>query len=92
VTAEALVAGRHVVLPDCAANRPFLRYPNAHPYGDLEGAVKALNVALTTAPESPHAARRDFDWSTACQTLMNLWEGVGSMHKRNQLEAIGNSP
>lgn len=71
-TAEALVAGRHVVLPDCPGNQPFLTYPNAHFYRDVDGAVTAMRRALAETPESPAAARRDFDWPTACRTLAEV--------------------
>ncbi len=74
-TADALVAGRHVVLPDCPANEPFLRYPNAHGYRTPEEAVRAMQTALATQPEPPTAIRHDFDWQNACRTLRSLWEG-----------------
>jgi len=72
--ADALVAGRHAVLPRCPANQPFLGYPNVHAYDDLDGAVAALETALATPPEPPHAIRHDFDWRTACRTLAALWQ------------------
>lgn len=68
-TMEALVAGRHVVLPECAANDPFRDYPNVHFYSDADGAVTALRRALAVLPETPEKARREFDWMTACRTL-----------------------
>lgn len=71
-TADALVAGRHVVLPDCPGNRPFKAYPNAHFYEDLDGASAALEKAVTTLPEPPVVARRDFDWKSACDRLAIL--------------------
>ncbi|MDK3017294.1 hypothetical protein [Pseudodonghicola flavimaris] len=71
-TADALVAGRHVVLPECPGNLPFHAYPNAHFYTDMEGAVAALRRAIATDPEPPVAARRDFDWMEACRRLAGL--------------------
>ena len=84
-TAEALVAGRHVVLPDCPGNQPFLGYPNSHFYRDVDGAVAALRRALAAMPEPPAAARRDFDWPTACRTLAEVCgiEPVGAAHAAN---------
>ncbi len=71
-TAEALVAGRHVVLADCPANEPFRGYPNAHFFRDPAGAEAALRRALATPPEAPTAVRRDFDWDLACERLAGL--------------------
>lgn len=71
-TAEALVAGRHAVLPVCPANEPFRAYPNVHFYDSREGAVAALRRAVATLPEPPTAARRDFDWMNACRTVADL--------------------
>ena len=71
-TAEALVAGRHVVLPACPGNDPFLKYPNAHFYRDVDGAVAALRRALAELPVPPTEARQDFDWPTACRTLAGI--------------------
>ncbi|MEI2385484.1 hypothetical protein [Breoghania sp. JC706] len=71
-TADALVAGRHVVLPDCPGNLPFRAYPNAHFYDDPEGAAVALHKAMATLPEIPEKARRDFDWMRACGRLAEL--------------------
>ncbi|SHN09944.1 hypothetical protein SAMN05444272_4084 [Roseibium suaedae] len=71
-TADALVAGRHVVLPDCPGNLPFKAYPNAHFYDDLDGAVSALQSALQVLPEDPAAIRKDFDWMSACRRLAEL--------------------
>ena len=71
---EALVAGRHVVLPDCAANRPYLGYPNANAYRDTDGAIAALERALATPPEAPLAGRRDYDWHAACRSVLELLE------------------
>lgn len=71
-TADALVAGRHVILPDCPGNLPYKAYPNAHFYTELEGALEALEYALTTVPEPPIAAREDFDWMSACRRLVHL--------------------
>lgn len=71
-TADALVAGRHVVLPECPGNLPFHAYPNAHFYDDAAGAVAALRRAVAMDPEPPAAARRDFDWLEACRRLADL--------------------
>lgn len=71
-TADALVSGRHVVLPECPGNLPFHAYPNAHFYNDLDGAVAALRHAVASDPEPPAAARRDFDWMEACRKLAEL--------------------
>lgn len=71
-TADALVSGRHVVLPECPGNLPFHAYPNAHFYDDLDGAVAALRHAVASDPEPPVAARRDFDWMEACRKLAGL--------------------
>lgn len=76
-TADALVAGRHVVLADCPANEPFRPYPNAHFFSGPDGAVAALRQAMATPPEAPDRVRRDFDWPTACRTLAGLWERPG---------------
>ncbi|SDG35960.1 digalactosyldiacylglycerol synthase [Thalassobaculum litoreum DSM 18839] len=73
-TAEALVAGRHVVLYDCPANEPFRRYPNTHFFSDTEGALAGLRRALSEAPQAPDLARREFDWLQACRTLAAFWE------------------
>jgi glycosyltransferase involved in cell wall biosynthesis len=71
-TADALVAGRHVILPDCPGNLPFKGYPNAHFYTDLDGALAAMEDAMNTIPEPPVAARRDFDWMKVCRRLAVL--------------------
>jgi digalactosyldiacylglycerol synthase len=71
-TADALVAGRHVVLPQCLANQPFLRYPNSHAYHDLDEAEALLLKALEEQPISPNAARHNFDWRNACRRLAGL--------------------
>jgi digalactosyldiacylglycerol synthase len=76
-TAEALVAGRHVVMPDCPGNLPFKAYPNAHFYSDVDGAVAALTTAMTQDPVPPEAARREFNWLNACRTLAGLWGEAG---------------
>lgn len=75
-TAEALVAGRHVVLLDCPANEPFRRYPNTHFFTDTQGALAGLRRALSEPPKSPDLARREFDWLQACRTLAGMWEGA----------------
>lgn len=74
-TADALVAGRHVVLPDHPSNRPFLAYPNAHGYRTMEDATAALVRALETDPAPPTTIRHDFDWPTACRRLRDLCLG-----------------
>ncbi len=71
-TADALVAGRHVVLPNCPGNVPFSAYPNAHFYKDLDGAITALRQFVASDPVPPEAARRDFDWMQACRKLAEL--------------------
>ncbi|MBK5970253.1 hypothetical protein CCR91_16195 [Thiorhodovibrio winogradskyi] len=71
-TADALVAGRHVVLPDCPGNRPFAAYPNVHRYRDIAGAAAAVQFALTEPPQAPERVRRDFDWGNACRNLAQL--------------------
>lgn len=71
-TVEALLAGRHVVLPDCPGNLPFQGYANAHFYSSLEGAVAALQAALTTEPDAPLAVRDDFNWMASCRRLAAL--------------------
>lgn len=73
-TAEALVAGRHVVLYDCPANEPFRRYPNTHFFTDTQGALAGLRRALDEPPEAPVLARREFDWLEACRTLAAFLE------------------
>lgn len=71
-TAEALVAGRHVVLPDCPANRPFLDLPNVHVYSTPEQAERALLCAITAEVQPPDMARDRFDWQTVCHSLGRL--------------------
>lgn len=73
-TAEALVAGRHVVLPECPANEPFRRYPNTHFFTNLDGAAAALKRAMATPTVPPDAVRRDFDWPQACRAVADLCE------------------
>ncbi len=71
-TAEALVAGRNVVLPDCPGNLPFLPYPNTFFYDPATGPDAALADALRADPVPPEMARRDLDWHTACDRLAEL--------------------
>jgi len=71
-TAEALVAGRHVVMADCPANAPFAAYPNAHLFTDLEGAIAALRHALEAPPAPPDAVRNAFDWGRVSARLAAL--------------------
>lgn len=72
---EALVAGRHVVLPDCPAFSLYKSYPNVHFYQDEAGACAALRAALATLPVPPVDARADFSWPAACERLAALWQG-----------------
>lgn len=70
---EALVAGRHVVLPDCPAFALYKPYPNVHFYQNEDGACAALRAALTAPTATPDAARADFSWPGACQRLADIW-------------------
>ncbi|MEQ8818440.1 MAG: glycosyltransferase [Thalassobaculum sp.] len=81
-TADALVAGRHVVMADCPANQPFRPYPNAHFFTDIEGAVATMRRAMAEQPDRPDAVRRDFDWRNACRTLASLWADSGESGPR----------
>lgn len=71
-TAEALVAGRHVVMPRCAANRPFEDLPNTHFYDTRMQMLDALRHAMRATPEPPTAARARFDWDTVCRSVAGL--------------------
>ena len=71
-TAEALVAGRHVVIPDCPANTPFYDLPNVHVYKDEKGIEDSINQALTTLPTCPDKARKRFDWANVCKSIVDL--------------------
>lgn len=71
-TADALVAGRHVVLARCPGNRPFEGYANAHFFEDMDEAIRALRRAMEEAPLPPDEIRRDFDWMNACRNLARL--------------------
>ncbi len=71
-TAEALVAGRHVVIPDCPANTPFYDLPNVHVYQNDSGIEHALKTALATLPEDPHKARQRFDWANVCKSIVDV--------------------
>lgn len=71
-TAEALVAGRHVVIPDCPANQPFYDLPNVHVYRTPDQAGLLLKQALVTPCTPPEAARARFDWTTVCQTVARM--------------------
>jgi len=73
-TAEALVAGRHVVLAECPANDPFRNYPNAHFFKGEDEAVTALRYALSAPLAPPTAVREAFDWMNACRTVASLCE------------------
>lgn len=68
-TAEALVAGRHVVIPDCPANTPFYDLANVHVYQDERGIEDALKTALATVPQDPYKARQRFDWANVCLSI-----------------------
>lgn len=71
-TAEALVAGRHVVIPDCPANTPFYDLPNVHVYRTVQEIPAAMNKALSTLPLSPSKARERFDWANVCSSIVDL--------------------
>lgn len=71
-TAEALVAGRHVVIPRCPANQPFFDLPNVHVYDSPEQAEPALRHAMAAEVESPTVARDRFDWQSVCRSVANL--------------------
>lgn len=71
-TAEALVAGRHVVLPNCLANQPFFDLPNVHVYETPEQADIALRRAMTATAQSPTEARTRFDWDAVCRSVGEL--------------------
>lgn len=71
-TAEALVAGRHVVIPACAANIPFYDLPNVHVYTDARSMEIALYQALKTLPKDAKEARQRFDWTRVCQSIISL--------------------
>lgn len=68
-TAEALVAGRHVVLPECPANQPFYDLPNVHLYTTEDEAVEALRQAMTADILPPDKARARFNWPTICRSI-----------------------
>lgn len=92
-TADALVAGRHVVMADCPANEPFRPYPNTHFFTDLDGAIGAMRRAIGEPPEPPHAIRQDFDWRNACRTLASLWaEGTENPVRHDSSRAHGGAP
>lgn len=71
-TAEALVAGRHVVLPRCRANEPFYDLPNVHLYDTPEQMDAALRHARAAPVEPPTAARARFDWEAVCRSVADL--------------------
>lgn len=71
-TAEALVAGRHVVIPACPANTPFYDLPNVHVYQDESGIEDALKAALASLPEDAHKARQRFDWGNVCKSIVDV--------------------
>jgi digalactosyldiacylglycerol synthase len=71
-TAEALVAGRHVVLPNCPANQPFFDLPNVHVYDTPDQADAALRVAMAAAVVPPIKAQERFDWATVCRLVAEL--------------------
>lgn len=74
-TAEALVAGRHVVLPRCPANEPFLDLPNVHVYETPEQMEAALRHAVTAEVVPPAVARARFDWEAVCRSVADLLLG-----------------
>lgn len=74
-TAEALVAGRHVVLPDCPANQPFFDLPNVHVYRTREQAEALLRHAMTAQVVPPTVARARFDWGAVCRSVAELLLG-----------------
>lgn len=73
-TAEALVAGRHVVLPDCPANQPFYDLPNVFVYRNPDQAEQMLRQAMTTMPSPPTKARERFGWAEVCRSVAALLE------------------
>jgi digalactosyldiacylglycerol synthase len=74
-TAEALVAGRHVVLPNCPANQPFFDLPNVHVYETLEQAEELLRAAVVAEVVPPEIAVDRFDWNTVCRSVAALLMG-----------------
>ncbi|GEO80572.1 glycosyltransferase [Pararhodospirillum oryzae] len=74
-TAEALVAGRQVVVPRCPANQPFFDLPNVHVYDTPEEGQAALRHALTAEVVAPTQARARFDWGAACRSVADLLLG-----------------
>jgi len=73
-TADALVAGRLVILPECPANKPFMKYENTFFYNSFEGALTMLEKAIDTQPTHPGKIRHDFEWGNACKTLANYFQ------------------
>lgn len=71
-TAEALVAGRHVVLPRCPANEPFYDLPNVHLYETPTQMEVALCHARAAPVELPTVARARFDWGAVCRSVADL--------------------
>ncbi len=68
-TAEAIAAGRHVLISDCPANQPYMPYPNVHVFQDMDDAEKLLLRLLQRLPETPSQFRRDFDWLEGCRKI-----------------------
>ncbi|MGE4277960.1 MAG: glycosyltransferase [Magnetospirillum sp.] len=73
-TAEALAAGRHVVIPDCPANQPFYDLPNVHVYTTPQQADDALRRAMTAETVPPTMARQRFDWRAVSRSVAQLLE------------------
>ncbi len=73
-TAEALAAGRHVVIPDCPANTPFYDLPNVHIYKTASDIADTLNKALLAPTIEPEIARQRYDWTNVCQSIVDLLE------------------
>lgn len=71
-TAEALVAGRHVVLPRCPANEPFYDLPNVHLYDTQAQMDAALRHARAAPVTPPTTARARFDWEAVCRSVADL--------------------
>lgn len=71
-TAEALVAGRHVVIPNCPANQPFFDLPNVHVYDHPDQADATLEKALEAPTAPPDRAQDRFNWEKVCQSVVTL--------------------
>jgi digalactosyldiacylglycerol synthase len=71
-TAEALVAGRHVVIPNCPANQPFFDLPNVHVYDHPDQADGLLEKAIEAPTAPPDQARDRFNWEMVCQSVAKM--------------------